>query len=115
MPSILHGDLGSNMPADVSALPEQIAVLVEGKRLRVERIVSQGHRSPDGFWYDQSEDEFVLLIAGSARLDIEGKETLELRPGAWVFIPAHVRHRVEWTDPALQTTWLAVFCDDGPI
>lgn len=88
-------------------------MLASGKRLRVERIVSQGHRSPDDFWYDQAEDEFVLLVTGSARLHIEGQDALQLGPGAWVFIPAHVRHRVEWTDPALPTIWLAVFCDNG--
>jgi cupin 2 domain-containing protein len=77
--------------------------------LRIERIVSRGHVSPDGFWYDQDTQEWVLLIQGAARLRFEGKDQLiELTPGAYLHIPAHQRHRVEWTEPAAATIWLAV-------
>ena len=78
--------------------------------LRIERIVSHGQASPPGFWYDQKEAEFVMLLAGAARLRFadEGKDRA-LVPGDWVHIAAHRRHRVTWTDPLHPTVWLAVF------
>ena len=64
--------------------------------MRIERIVSTGQASPPGFWYDQPDDEFVVLLTGAARLRFEeGDVTLDMKPGDWVEIPAHVRHRVE--------------------
>jgi cupin 2 domain-containing protein len=78
--------------------------------LRIERIVSRGQASPPGFWYDQPEGEWVLLLAGRARLRFaDESEERALGPGDWVHIAAHRRHRVEWTDPAQPTVWLAVF------
>jgi cupin 2 domain-containing protein len=81
---------------------------------RIERIVSHGHHSPEGFWYDQDQDEWVTLLSGGARLRFERDEaSIVLRPGDHLHIPAHVRHRVEWTDPDTDTVWLAVFYDAG--
>ncbi|MEM7135142.1 MAG: cupin domain-containing protein [Myxococcota bacterium] len=78
--------------------------------VRIERIVSTGHRSPDGFWYDQDEHEWVLILRGTAALRYPSEADLtELGPGDAVFIPAHTRHRVEWTSPDEPTVWLAVF------
>jgi cupin 2 domain-containing protein len=78
--------------------------------LRIERILSLGQRSPPGFWYDQEEAEWVLLLTGAARLRFaDEKEDRVLGPGDWVHIAAHRPHRVEWTDPAAETVWLAVF------
>ena len=89
---------------------ERTEVLLDGPGVRVERIVSRGHASPPGFWYDQAEDEWVLLLAGAARLLFEGDDgPIALRPGDHLNIPAHRRHRVEWTDPDHETVWLAVF------
>ena len=85
-------------------------VIHAAKDLRIERIVSRGHASPDGFWYDQESSEWVLLVAGAARLRFEGEEPLHLKPGDYVHIPAHRRHRVEWTDPDAATIWLAIHC-----
>ena len=88
---------------------EQIERLVGGPCFRIERIVSTGQASPAGFWYDQPDDEFVVLLAGAARLRFEeGGRILDLQPGDWVEIPAHVRHRVEWTQAHPPTVWLAV-------
>lgn len=100
-----------NLHADIpSALPDELQdALVKRPGLRIERIVSKGHASAPGSWYDQQEDEFVLLVAGAARLELEGGRELELRPGDWVQLPARVRHRVAWTDPECETVWLAVF------
>jgi cupin 2 domain-containing protein len=104
---MVHGDLFAGIPVD---LPEELTtVLVEGPGVRVERIVSRGHRSPAGFWYDQAEHELVLLVAGEARLQLEGEPERTLRPGQWLDIPARVRHRVTFTTPDSDTIWLAVF------
>lgn len=82
--------------------------------LRIERIVSLGQKSPPGFWYDQEEGEWVVLLAGAARLRFadEAADRL-LRPGDHLDIAPHRRHRVEWTDPATPTVWLAVFYGAG--
>ncbi|MEM9731166.1 MAG: cupin domain-containing protein [Myxococcota bacterium] len=89
---------------------ELIEELVRSSGVRIERIVSAGHRSEKGFWYDQEEHEWVVVLQGRARLRYEeGDETLELDVGDAALIPAHVRHRVEWTDPDTPTVWLAVF------
>jgi cupin 2 domain-containing protein len=78
--------------------------------LRIERIVSQGQASPPGFWYDQSEAEWVVLLAGAAHLRFADEAAdRALLPGDHVHIAAHRRHRVEWTDPTAVTVWLAVF------
>jgi cupin 2 domain-containing protein len=88
---------------------EQVERLIDGRTIRIERTVSTGQASPPGFWYDQPGDEFVVLLAGAARLRFEADDlTLDLRPGDWVEIPAHVRHRVEWTQVEPPTVWLAI-------
>jgi cupin 2 domain-containing protein len=78
--------------------------------LRIERIVSFGQESPPGFWFDQPQAEWVVLLAGAARLRFaDEEEDRALAPGDCVLIPAHRRHRVSWTDPEQPTVWLAVF------
>lgn len=78
--------------------------------LRIERIVSFGQESVAGFWYDQPQAEWVLLLAGAARLRFDDEEEdRSLVPGDCVHIAAHRRHRVAWTDPEHPTVWLAVF------
>ncbi len=99
-------NLFAGIPADV---PQELTdCLHSGAGLRIERIVSRGQASPPGFWYDQADDEWVLVVSGAARLRFEGDDPVELRPGDYLFIPAGRRHRVEWTDPAELTIWLAV-------
>jgi cupin 2 domain-containing protein len=105
--SLPHGNLFSALPA--TAERELVEVLMERSDVRVERIVSTGQASPQGFWYDQPEDEFVVLLSGSAVLRFaDGDPLLPMAPGDWVEIPAHVRHRVEQTDSDRPTVWLAV-------
>ena len=96
-------------------LPEELVdVLAEGAHVRIERIVSDGHASPEGFWYDQDQHEWVLLVSGSAVLSI-GQESdikrIELKAGDHLLIPAHRRHRVESTSAHEKTVWLAIFFD----
>jgi cupin 2 domain-containing protein len=96
-------------------LPEELfQTLLSTPVLRIERIVSLGHASPRDFWYDQATHEWVLLLSGAARLGLEEQGTLELRPGDCVNIPAHQRHRVEWTDPTRPTVWLAIHYSAWP-
>jgi len=101
------GNLFRDLPAPDGG--ERIDVLSRPAGCRVERIVSRGHRSPEGFWYDQDEDEWVVLLEGAARLAFADGRTVALAPGDWVELPAHARHRVEWTAPDRATVWLAVF------
>ena len=101
------GNLLAGLPS--RSEEEQIERLVGGPDFRIERVVSTGQASPPGVWYDQSDDEFVVVLAGAARLCFEeGERSLDLRPGDWVEIPAHVRHRVEWTQADPPTIWLTV-------
>ncbi|MGB7329141.1 MAG: cupin domain-containing protein [Rubripirellula sp.] len=101
-------NLLSSLPRNVS--DELTETLVTGKNVRIERIVSQGHQSPDGFWYDQPDDEWVAVIQGEATIEFgDDTETVALGPGDWINIPAHKRHRVAWTSPSEPTIWLAVF------
>ena len=99
-----------NLLTDIPAkIPEEIfETLLTSPNLIVERIVSLGHSSPDNFWYDQNENEWVLLLKGAARLLFENvNEAFEMLPGSFINIPAHQRHRVEWTKPDEPTVWLA--------
>ncbi|HIE95775.1 MAG: cupin domain-containing protein [Fuerstiella sp.] len=101
------GNLISNTPLN---LPEElIEILAENKHVRIEKIVSSGHCSPADFWYDQTEHEWIAVLKGEAKLLFEGSEPIILRPGDFINIPAHRRHRVIWTTPDEPTIWLAVF------
>jgi cupin 2 domain-containing protein len=95
--------------ADVRAA-EQTETLLTRPGMRVVRIVSLGQASSPGFWYDQPEGEWVLVLAGAAKLRFADEPQARLlRPGDWLDIDPHRRHRVDWTDPATPTVWLAVF------
>ncbi len=85
---------------------EAFTTLAEAGGARVERIASRGVAA--GEWYDQPQAEYVLLVAGAARLGFADGTQHALAPGDWVLLPAHCRHRVLWTDPAVETLWLAV-------
>ncbi len=88
---------------------ERFDLLAQSPGARIERIISTGQASPPGFWYDQPEDEFVLLLSGAARLRLEmDNRILDLKPGDWIDIPARCRHRVEATQADPPTVWLAV-------
>ena len=83
--------------------------LLRGGPFKLERIISSGQATPPGEWYDQEQDEWVILLSGAARLRFaDSDETMELQPGDFLNIPAHARHRVEWTDPEQKTLWLAL-------
>lgn len=103
-------NLFANLPPQ---LPEELAtVLAENKHVRIERIVSTGHSSPEDFWYDQDEHEWVIVLKGEAKLKFADGKTVSMMPGDFLQIPAHRRHRVQWTTPNETTVWLAVFSND---
>ncbi|HXE96430.1 MAG TPA: cupin domain-containing protein [Dongiaceae bacterium] len=88
---------------------ELFQTLAESDTIRIERIVSDGHATPPGEWYEQEQDEWVLLISGEATLQFDDDAaTLHLKPGDHVMIPAGCRHRVERTGTGQKTIWLAV-------
>lgn len=94
-------------------LPAELTeTLLQTSGLRIERIVSRGQASPPDFWYDQAEHEWVLLVQGAARLRIKtarDEQTVELRAGDFLHLPARQLHRVDWTQPDTDTIWLAVY------
>ncbi len=88
---------------------EIFETLLETGGFSLERIVSTGQSTPAGQWYDQDRDEWVILLSGGAGLFFEGEDEVKvMRPGDYAFIPAHRRHRVEWTDRRVPTVWLAL-------
>jgi cupin 2 domain-containing protein len=87
---------------------ELFTALLETPHLRVERILSTGQTTPRDQWYDQSQDEWVVLLQGSATLTYEDGASLALRPGDYVLIPAHRRHRVDFTSSDPPCVWLAI-------
>ena len=102
-----HGNLLADLPTTLAE--EELRTLLATPDLRIERIVSTGQASPPGFWYDQDWAEWVLVLAGQAALLIEGEAAPRvLEPGSYVHLPAHCRHRVEWTSTKTPTVWLAV-------
>lgn len=91
------------------ALPEELfEVLINTPNFKLERIVSQGHASPKDFWYDQDDNEWVILLQGQAQLVFVGQDPVLLNAGDYIHIAAHVKHRVAWTAPDTQTIWLAL-------
>ena len=97
----LFTDLSQHMPKEL------VQTLLQDANVRLERIVSHGHASPADFWYDQPQHEWVIVLKGAARLQFKDC-MVEMKPGDFVNIPAHKKHRVEWTTPDEPTIWLAV-------
>lgn len=104
-------NLFDDLPTDI---PEElIEVLAQNEHVRIERIVSTGHSSPEEFWYDQNQSEWVVVLKGEAKLLFEDdKQSKCMKPGDHIFIPAHKKHRIEWTTPEEPTVWLALFFDE---
>ncbi len=104
--SFTHGNIFAAIPGNDSE--EVFETLTQKGTTRVERIISTGQSSPADFWYDQQHDEFVILLKGKAVIRFESDPELHtLTAGDYYHIPAHTRHRVESTDLAEETVWLA--------
>ena len=101
------GNLYAGIPEEFR--DEFFETVLSASHVSIARIVSKGHASPEGFWYDQDDNEWVILLKGKALLRFERpSRSMTLNPGDYVHIEKHVRHRVEWTDPKEDTIWLAV-------
>jgi len=101
------GNIFSEIPD--SPIDEIFEILLISDHFKLERIISSGQATPPGEWYDQDMNEWVILLSGSAGLLFEGEEeVIIMHPGEYVHIPAHKRHRIEWTDPEQKTVWLAL-------
>lgn len=101
----------TNIFADIpESLPEELlTTLLKRDSVHIERIVSKGHSTPPEQWYDQAWDEWVIVLEGQAVLVYEQNlQKLPMTAGDYVLIPAHTKHRVEWTTPDNNTVWLAI-------
>ena len=102
MPSNLFADLANHLPQEL------VQTLLAAVSVCIERIVSHGHASPEGFWYDQGQHEWVVVLKGAGWLQFEDG-VVEMKPGDFINIPAYKKHRVDWTTPDEPTIWLAGF------
>jgi cupin 2 domain-containing protein len=102
----IFADLPQHLPKEL------VQTILTAAQVRIERIISHGHASAKGFWYDQDQHEWVIVLKGAARLQFEDK-IVEMGPGDYINIPAHRKHRVEWTTPDEPTIWLGVRYDEG--
>ena len=95
-------DIPQNLP------DERFETLVKNENIHIEKIISKGHTSPEEGWYDQDQNEWVLVLKGAARLAFEDGNEVNMGPGDSLEIPAHVKHKVVWTDPEEETVWVGV-------
>jgi len=104
-------NMGSILEGIPIEIPEElIDTICSTDNVKIKRIISRGHTSHRGFWYDQEQNEFVLVIRGSAGLKLESEDKIVvMKTGDYLNIGAHVKHRVEWTDSTCETVWLAVY------
>ena len=100
------GNIFDNIP---ESLPGEIVEsLAAGGDIKIERIISRGHTSPEAGWYDQAQNEWVMVLQGKAVIGFPDKASITLVEGDYLDIKAHEKHRVQWTDPDRETIWLAV-------
>jgi len=104
--NIICGNLYKSLPKDLSN--EVFTEIVQGENIKIERIVSKGHISPESGWYDQDDNEWVIVLKGEAKLSFKNNKDIHLVAGSHINIPAHTKHKVIWTKPDTETIWLAV-------
>ena len=94
------------IPADLSE--EQFDLILNSDSVKIERIISRGHTSPVSGWYDQDQHEWVIVLQGEAKIELQDEGEQHLLPGSHLNIPAHQKHKVTWTKEDTETIWLAV-------
>jgi len=105
---IKSGNVFSNIPRYID--DEVFDTILASSDCEIKRIISKGNHSPSNYWYDQNKNEWVMVLKGAAVLKFKNsKKIVEMMAGDYVHIPAHCKHRVEWTDPDVETIWLAVY------
>jgi cupin 2 domain-containing protein len=97
----------NQIPDDLSE--EIYENLIQSDNVKIERIISMGHKSPDSGWYDQEQNEWVLVLKGSASISFDNEKVVDLKEGDYINLPAHIKHRVISTSPVAETIWLAIF------
>ena len=92
-------------------LPQQelLESLFKNERVLIERVVSTGQVTPEGEWYDQDRDEWLIVLQGEGELSYEDGSRINLAVGDYLFIPAHHKHRVEYTSTEPPCIWLTIF------
>ncbi|MCL9780054.1 cupin domain-containing protein [Vibrio sp. S4M6] len=100
-------NLLTDLPSNLS--DEVFEDLLCAEHIRIERIVSKGHSSPDDYWYNQDENEWVVVLSGEGCIEYEDGKQVTLKPGDYINIPARTKHRVLRTLPDTETVWLAIF------
>ncbi|MCP4320572.1 MAG: cupin domain-containing protein [Psychromonas sp.] len=96
-----------SIPKNLEA--EVFETIIKNDNIELERIISKGHKSPENGWYDQDKNEWVMVVSGSAILAFDNKPDITLLAGDHITIPAHQKHKVTWTEPDIETVWLALF------
>ncbi len=87
---------------------EVFETLIASDNVKIERIISKGHTSPDTGWYDQDNNEWVIVLKGEAVLTFADGSQVTLKAGDYVNITSHQKHKVDWTEPDTETIWLAI-------
>ncbi|MFC1777127.1 cupin domain-containing protein [Pseudomonadota bacterium] len=100
------GNLFESIPENIS--DEIFSALVQEENVRIERIISTGQSSPSSGWYDQNDNEWVMVVKGEAKISFENGRVVLLKAGSYINLPAHTKHKVAWTKPDTETIWLAV-------
>ncbi|WP_447726497.1 cupin domain-containing protein [Sphingomonas koreensis] len=95
-------------PMPSTAAGEVFTGLLARPGVRIERIVSGGQATPEDKPFVQDVDEWVVVLAGSAAIRMEGHVEAALKSGDHLLIPGGTRHWVTRTDPDMPTVWLAV-------
>ncbi len=101
------GNIFELIPKEIN--DELFEDIISNDNVRIERIISKGHISPELGWYDQSENEWIIILQGAAKIEFENKSVTDLVCGSYLNIPAHCKHKVAWTDPTTETIWLAIY------
>ena len=97
-------DLPTKLPQE-----ELFEALVDNDNVLVEKVVSTGQITPEGEWYDQERDEWLIVFQGEGKLGYEDGSHIKLTTGDYLFIPAHQKHRVEYTSTEPPCIWLTIF------
>ena len=101
------GNIFDSIPDNLDE--EVFDLLLQNDQIKIERIISKGQLSPKSGWYDQDKNEWVIVLKGEAVISFENNKDIRLKAGSHLHIPAHRKHKVKWTDPEIETIWLAVF------